>query len=39
MNNPILLNFEDVLNTYKSKKHGIKALSKYVRWFPIMASS
>lgn len=33
-----LLNFEDVLNTYKSKQHGIKALSIYSYWFPILAS-
>jgi len=31
----ILLNKEDVLNTYKSKKHGLKSLLKYDYWFPI----
>ena len=39
MNKKILLNFEDVLNTYKSKPHGIKALSLYSHWFPIKSSS
>ncbi|MBN2421991.1 hypothetical protein JXB41_02085 [Candidatus Woesearchaeota archaeon] len=29
---------QDVLNTYKSKFHGIKALSKYKEWFPLKAS-
>lgn len=38
MKNNILLNFQDVLNTYKSKQHGIKALSKYIHWFPIKTS-
>ena len=33
-----LLNFEDVLNTYKSKEAGVKALSKYSYWFPLRAS-
>ena len=35
----ILLNFEDVINTYKSKEHGLKALSKYAYWFPLKTSS
>jgi len=33
-----LLNFEDVLDTYKSKEAGIIALSKYIDWFPLKAS-
>ena len=33
-----LLYVNDVLGTYKSKPHGIKALSKYKNWFPIKAS-
>ena len=37
-NNKILLNYDDILNTYKSKEHGIEALSKYTNWFPIKAS-
>lgn len=36
--NKILLNFEDVLNSYKSKEAGIKALYKYSHWFPLRAS-
>lgn len=39
LKNKVLLNFEDVLNTYKSKEHGKKALSMYSDWFPITASS
>ncbi len=34
----IILIFDDVLNTYNSKIHGKKALSKYKRWFPVIAS-
>lgn len=34
----ILLNFEDVINTYNSKWHGVKALSRYSYWFPLVAS-
>ena len=37
--NKIILNYEDVLNTYKSRKHGEKALSYYSHWFPFKASS
>lgn len=37
-NDKTLLNFEDVLNTYKSKEHGKRALSKYIHWFPLKAS-
>ncbi len=37
-NNKILLKYEDVLNTYKSKEHGKKALLPYLDWFPIKAS-
>ena len=37
-NNSLLLQFEDVLGTYNSKKHGMKALSKYHYWFPLRAS-
>lgn len=37
-NNKILLTFEDVLNTYKSRAHGLRALVKYKVWFPIKAS-
>jgi len=33
-----LLNFEDVLDTYKSKEAGIIALSKYIDWFPLKAT-
>lgn len=36
--NKILLTFEDVLDTYKSRYHGIKALSLYSHWFPIQSS-
>lgn len=39
LKNKVLLNFEDVLNTYRSKEHGKKALSKYPNWFPLIASS
>lgn len=38
-NKKVILNISDVLNIYKSKKHGINALSKYNNWFPIKASS
>jgi hypothetical protein len=38
-NNEIILNFEDVLNTYKSSPHGLIALSKYKFWFPIIKST
>ena len=38
-NNKILLNFKDVLKTYKSEQHGIIALSKYKFWFPIKKST
>ncbi len=38
ISNQVLLDYEDILNTYKSREHGIKALSKYVHWFPIKAS-
>ena len=37
MNN-ILVNKSDVLDTYKSKQHGIKSFSKYNPWFPIRSS-
>lgn len=34
----VLLNFEDVLNTYKSQPSGQLALVKYKHWFPIIKS-
>ncbi|MBU1198207.1 MAG: hypothetical protein KKF46_07430 [Nanoarchaeota archaeon] len=34
----ILATKENVLSTYKSRLHGLKALSKYDGWFPIRAS-
>lgn len=34
----VLLNFEDVVNSYKSRQHGIKALSRHSYWFPMVAS-
>ena len=34
----VLLDFDDILATYKSKEHGIKALSQYKSWFPLKAS-
>ncbi|MBI2541467.1 hypothetical protein HYV80_02050 [Candidatus Woesearchaeota archaeon] len=34
----VLLNFEDVLSTYKSTEAGVKALSKYSYWFPLRES-
>jgi hypothetical protein len=37
--NKILLTKNDVLNTYRSREHGEKALSKYTNWFPLIASS
>ena len=37
-NERILLNFNDLIKTYKSEEHGLKALSKYSFWFPIRAS-
>ncbi len=37
MNN-ILVNINDILDTYKSKQHGIKIFSKYKYWFPIKPS-
>jgi len=37
-NNKVLLNFEDVLNTYKLKERGVKALKNYRYWFPLMPS-
>lgn len=38
MKGGFLLDFQDVLGTYKSKQYGIKALSKYINWFPIKPS-
>lgn len=35
----ILLTFNDVLNSYTSKTHGINVLKKYNQWFPVKASS
>jgi len=32
------ITFEDVLNTYKTREAGIKALSKYHHWFPLLLS-
>ncbi len=37
-NSNILLELEDVLNTYKSKYHGEKALIRYKPWFPLRKS-
>ncbi len=31
----VLITYEDVLKTYKSREAGIKALAKYFSWFPI----
>ncbi|MBU4072417.1 MAG: hypothetical protein KJ773_09615, partial [Candidatus Thermoplasmatota archaeon] len=33
-----LLDFKDVLKTYKSEKHGKEILEKYRKWFPLYAS-
>jgi hypothetical protein len=33
-----ILNYNDVLETYKSKESGIKALAHYTNWFPLRAS-
>ena len=35
----VLLNYEDLINTYKSKEHGIRATSNYTHRFPILASA
>jgi len=35
----ILVNYEDLLNTYKSKPAGLLASQKYQDWFPIKKSS
>ena len=36
--NNILVEVEDVLQTYKSREAGIKALSNYLHWFPVRSS-
>jgi len=33
-----ILNYNDLINCYKSKEHGIKAVSKYKYWFPLYSS-
>ena len=33
-----ILEIKDVLNTYKSQYHGIKAIEKYQSWFPLKPS-
>lgn len=38
-NKKIILTHEEVLNTYKSRYHGIKALSPYTNWFPLKSSA
>lgn len=33
-----LISYQDTLKTYKSRIHGIRALSKYKDWFPLKSS-
>ena len=36
--NEILIEYDDVLDSYKSKHHGNLALSKYSHWFPVKSN-